>query len=395
MGGNNSVPVDTTRDEKKEQTVTEHDLSRAHANPHPSPQKDANAHSSPDANEVENNQPGVSKPHTNHPALGGVYAFQFNDECRRWFKEHRTPIATSFASVSSTLVAYPLDFVKARMQAYNTKLVPTLVEAYKHEGVKGMYKGCITPIYSIALVRMISFSTYNEVKHRYDAYSQRRFGVSPLDMANATGQYPNIHTISCFFVSGAAGGAVIPWVAAPFELVKLQSQLAGKMVRDNPVRTSTNKIKTGTWRPALQMIRERGFFSLWTGFWLHLARDTLGTAIYFSVYEAVKQTLANARGHDPTDMGASMFAGGLTGIVSWIIIYPIDVKKTQYQKRFLSHEVIKETATINFFKASGYRGLGVSMLRSGVINALFFPAFEACKRVLKVGYPEITDNDLD
>lgn len=111
------------------------------------------------------------------------------------------------------------------------------------------------------------------------------------------------------------------------------------MIRDNPGRTSPTDMKTGTWRPAAQMIRERGLFSLWKGFWLHLgnfsftladteysltpssiARDTLGTAIYFSVYEAVKQTLANARGHDPTDRRASMFAGGLCGVVSWIFV---------------------------------------------------------------------------
>lgn len=27
------------------------------------------------------------------------------------------------------------------MQSYNTKFVPTLVDAYKHEGIGGMYKG--------------------------------------------------------------------------------------------------------------------------------------------------------------------------------------------------------------------------------------------------------------
>lgn len=124
--------------------------------------------------------------------------------------------------------------------------------------------------------------------------------------------------------------------------MKLQSQLAGKMIRDNPTRTTTKNFKTGTWGPAWQQICERGFFTLWKGVWFHLgnfllytltltdpeylltysstARDTLGTAIYFSVYEAVKQTLANARGHDPTDRRASMLAGGLCGIFSWIFV---------------------------------------------------------------------------
>lgn len=96
------MPVGIKRDQKKE---VAHNLETARANPTPSPQKDADAHSSPDSddNKVEKNK--ASQPHANHPALGGVYAFHLNDEHRRWIKDHRTPIATSIASVSSTLVA--------------------------------------------------------------------------------------------------------------------------------------------------------------------------------------------------------------------------------------------------------------------------------------------------
>lgn len=138
-------------------------------------------------------------------------------------------------------------------------------------------------------------------------------------MANARGQYPNLHTFSCFFFSGCAAGAIIPAFAAPFELLKLKAQLAGKMARDSG-KTNPANVKTGTWGPALAMARERGVLSLWKGFGYHLARDTIGTAIYFSVYEAIKQTLANARGNDPTDRRASMFAGGLCGMASWVIV---------------------------------------------------------------------------
>lgn len=138
-------------------------------------------------------------------------------------------------------------------------------------------------------------------------------------MANAPGQYPNFHTFGCFCFAGCAAGAVIPVFAAPFELLKLKAQLAGKMARDSG-KTDPSKIKTGTWGPALDMARERGILSLWKGFGYHLTRDTIGTAIYFSVYEAIKQTLANGRGNDPTDPRASMLAGALCGMASWIIV---------------------------------------------------------------------------
>lgn len=62
---------------------------------------------------------------------------------------------------------------------------------------------------------------------------------------------------------------------APFELLKLKSQLAGKMARDGPsaasIRTMpTSDIKTGTWGPAYQMYKDHGWTSLWRGGSLHL-----------------------------------------------------------------------------------------------------------------------------
>ena len=63
----------------------------------------------------------------------------------------------------------------------------------------------------------------------------------------------------------------------PFELTKLSAQLAGKMVRDtsgprNP--SAVNDLKTGTIRTAKQLIRDRGFKGLYSGYRLHLRTFT-------------------------------------------------------------------------------------------------------------------------
>ena len=52
--------------------------------------------------------------------------------------------------------------------------------------------------------------------------------------------------------------------------------------------------------------------------------------MYFSVYEMVKQVLANARGLDSNDRGASMTAGGLCGIASWIFVRPFSSRSIQF-----------------------------------------------------------------
>jgi len=62
------------------------------------------------------------------------------------------------------------------------------------------------------------------------------------------------------------------------------------------------------------------------------ARDTLGTGIYFTTYEAIKHQMAKLHGGEPTDPVPSAVAGVVTGAVSWIFVsihpYPVSVDQT-------------------------------------------------------------------
>jgi hypothetical protein len=116
-----------------------------------------------------------------------------------------------------------------------------------------------------------------------------------------------------------------------------------------------------------------------------LVRDTLGTAIYFMTYESSKQLLTTYRGdRSPTNPFAVVFAGGFCGIASWALIYPIDSAKSIYQRNCLTSYKDAEDGIkapkIQFFNKRMYRGLGVSMGRSCVVNSIFFSSFEFIKK---------------
>jgi hypothetical protein len=224
---------------------------------------------------------------------------------------------------------------------------------------------------SVTVVRTISFSIYQRAKYTADDGIKRMTGKSPLALANATNSYPSIYTLACFGSAGALSGAVITLVSCPFELTKLNEQLAGKILRDaeaaKAAAIKANKPpppppigdlhKTGSLHTARRLVRERGISGLYSGYRLHLTRDTIGTAIYFMTYESAKQLLANARGREPTSPYAVVVAGGLCGIVSWACIYPIDVAKTLYQKQLLQagkSETVRPP--IKFFQFGSYRG---------------------------------------
>ncbi|KAH7125435.1 mitochondrial carrier domain-containing protein [Dendryphion nanum] len=310
-----------------------------------------------------------------------------SEQAKRWTKRYRTEVAASSSSLLSTFVAYPLDSVKTRLQAYKFNSFTDCVRhTYKTEGFHGFWRGVWSPLASITLVRTVSFSIYQKSKYTIDDWIYRATGSSPLVIANTRDALPTFSTIACFGLSGATAGAVITAIACPFELTKLSAQISVLMAdrsdgggKSDALRKSYQNL--GTFRTAQNLIRHRGWMGLYSGFHLHLLRDTIGTSIYFVTYESAKQVLANARGSSPTTPLAVVLAGGLCGLVSWACIFPIDTAKSIYQRNCLiSGREKASRPKIQYHNPRMFRGLGVSMGRSCVVNAIFFSAFEFSKK---------------
>ena len=131
----------------------------------------------------------------------------------------------------------------------------------------------------------------------------------------------------------------------PFELTKSTAQMATQMAKDSASgkagtagRSYQNK---GTIATAREILKTRGRWGLYTGLHYHICkssesmqsavtsyadrsrivRDTIGSAIFFPTYESTKQLLVKYQGKSsPTSPSAVAVAGGLCGVVSWIIV---------------------------------------------------------------------------
>jgi len=313
---------------------------------------------------------------------------------RKWVKRYRTEVAASVSSILSTFFAFPLDSVKTRMQTYKyDNFTDCVRHTYQTEKFRGFFRGVTAPMASVTLVRTISFSVYQKSKYTYAAWFKRNWGIDPLVHVNTPGTYPTLSTIACFGAAGATAGSFITLVACPFELTKLSAQVSVLMADRNKSSISEPTYRTataasyqnkGTFKTAKNIIKHRGIAGLYSGFNLHLLRDTLGTAIYFMTYESSKQLMTTYTGdRSPTNPFAVVVAGGFCGIASWALIYPIDSAKSIYQRNCLTcakGEVVKKRPKIEFFNRRMYRGLGVSMGRSCVVNSIFFSSFEFIKK---------------
>ncbi|KAF3936367.1 hypothetical protein ABW19_dt0200017 [Dactylella cylindrospora] len=182
--------------------------------------------------------------------------------------------------------------------------------------------------------------------------------------------------------------------SCPFEFTKLssqiefllkQSKIQGKDKQD--FGKVYSKLKgAGTFESAKRIVETRGFRGLYSGFHLHLTRDVLGTGIYFMMYETFKRSFSSAEG---TSHVAIAVSGGLCGLISWAMIYPIDSSKSIYQRKILSTPPGEPLTSLKYplFHRRMYRGLGVSMARSCLLNAIFFSSYE------RIVY--MIDNDVD
>ncbi|KAK6535162.1 hypothetical protein TWF694_001636 [Orbilia ellipsospora] len=306
-----------------------------------------------------------------------------------FIKRYRTEIAASTSSVFSTLSSFPLDSVKTRMQTYRfDSFWDCVAQTHKNEGVRGFWRGSLAPLASISLVRTISFSVYTSSLGFYKRGIRKVVGEDAARYQPGT--LPSPSNLAQYFLSGGTAGAVVSVIACPFEFTKLSSQIefllkqskvADGKEKENFVKAYSKMKGAGTLESAKRIVGTRGLRGLYSGFHLHLTRDILGTGLYFTMYETFKRTFSSSEGTSHLAIAAS---GGLCGLLSWAMIYPIDSWKSIYQRKILSTPPGEPLTALKYplFHRRMYRGLSVSMARSCLLNAIFFTSYEKIVRII-------------
>lgn len=202
--------------------------------------------------------------------------------------------------------------------------------------------------------------------------------------------------------SGALAGVTCSVFASPFELTKLGSQIELLMKRRqlsqqgiNNLNVSqgttsqqvTNAKPLGTFQIAKRVVAYGGVMSLYSGYKYHLIRDAIGSGVYFGVYDSIKSAISlyffNTTQSHPISVA---IAGALSGGFSWVLIYPIDSYKSQYQRDIMSNVFsgkLPSERTIppsfkfaSIFRISMYRGLGISLIRTSILGTIMFSCYE-------------------
>lgn len=311
----------------------------------------------------------------------------------------------------------------------------------------------IPPLITVSIIKSISFSVYegSKVKIRSQCESLQGHTIPSL--------------IGLTFISGSVAGTVVALMSSPLELVKLQRQLEKLMAmhakKEAQITSLTGDAllreglatekKTGaaavaaveryshgsisqhgkqtvmkeeagasSWKTAKAIVHKKGWTGLYKGVNLHIARDMLGTGIYFSSYETIKRLMSETIEHikphhhpsttasTPPSLSSSsssipppplkgpgpmvhFFAGGLCGVLSWLVVFPIDLVKSVIQKEVLSSSP-RYTSSLECARdivgregvRGLYRGLSVTCYRAMPIHSLNFLVYEAVMDKVKI-----------
>lgn len=185
------------------------------------------------------------------------------------------------------------------------------------------------------------------------------------------------------FFSGAVAGGAQVIICSPSELIKLRMQFQKNKTTliPHPLHGASEGC-IGPWETAKKIYKKDGLFrGLGKGYWITCFREIPAFCFYFGTYDLLCRVAMKQRGFNNTDQLSPMFismAGGIGGIMAWIVSYPMDVVKSRYQTDGVTSILRYTSARDCFWQSSreGWRvffiGLSPTVMRAFPVNAVTF-----------------------
>ena len=176
--------------------------------------------------------------------------------------------------------------------------------------VRGLYKGVLPPVLAQGAINAIVFG----VEGPTNRFLQTRLREEPSK------------EVKIGFLAGMVGGFVQSFVCTPVELVKLITQHTA---------VGEASVYRGNWETLRLLYRRGGLAGCYQGFWVTAFRDTPAFGVYFASYYWMTNYFAKRKGITREELSEMMlypfFCGGVTGMITWTVNYPVDLVKTRIQ----------------------------------------------------------------
>ncbi|XP_065877654.1 mitochondrial arginine transporter BAC1 isoform X1 [Euphorbia lathyris] len=298
------------------------------------------------------------------------------------YKEY---LAGLIAGVATVVIGHPFDTVKVKLQKYNTEAhgikyrngLHCTAKILQTEGVKGLYRGATSSFVGVAFESSILFGVYSQTKQS-------------LQLRLQGGVDSDVPMPRVIIPSAAYGGAIISFVLCPSELLKCRMQVQG-----TGSSLPSSRRYTGPLDCALHTMKNDGVSGIFRGGLTTLLRESIGNAVFFSVYEYVRYYMhlqlksSLSDNSNLLDMGIGIMSGGLGGVAFWSAVLPLDVAKTIIQTAPDKSSTRNPFRVLDsIYRRAGirgcYAGLGPTIVRAFPANAAAIVTWELAMKMLGI-----------
>ncbi|KAM9998426.1 hypothetical protein ACTFIY_008061 [Dictyostelium cf. discoideum] len=272
-------------------------------------------------------------------------------------------IAGSGSKLVESLVMFPLDTIKTRLQFQGdfsrgsiknrySGIVSAFKTTIRSEGILSLYRGYIPHTLYVLPASAISFVCYEAIVQeakKSKKFKNMMFDTSGIKAVKETGE-DLISSGSSTSSSSSRFGVLLPIfvmtiaritgsvLRTPFDVVKMRQQVSGSLVNEQVKKTNSTAFNS-----ALKIIKTDGIKGLFKYSYVSLLRDLPFTAIYFSTYEfsrnyqkyLINRGLKSGEKKKKLSSINNLISGSLAGAIGTTLTIPIDVIKTNLQTQDL------------------------------------------------------------
>lgn len=198
---------------------------------------------------------------------------------------------------------------------------------------------------------------------------------------------PSAFLLNFFF--GGLAASLTKTAMAPIERIQVLLQ-----TQDVNISIQQGKIKKykGIYNCLTRVIKEEGLFCLWRGNFSNILRYIPTQAFNFAINDSIKLMVCpfNSDKNPWKFFLGSLFAGGIAGASSMIIVYPFDFTRTRLAADIGKNPENREFKGIidcfqKVYRLEGfkgiYRGVTVSAIMYFFYRAMYFGGYETIKKV--------------
>lgn len=233
----------------------------------------------------------------------------------------------------------------------------------KYEGVAGLYKGLAAPVFAQFFIGSLSFAANSITMNLLEPNLKKGEAGSPRNS----------------FIAGCVGGFAQCLVLVPTDLVKCKMQVdqvgTGSGLSGSKYASSIDCAK--------QIYKKERIPGFFRGFVTTACREVPAFGTYFAAYSNLLDYLTPK--NTPPSATSILVSGGIAGSLSWAIVYPVDVVKSNIQIATSPDPLIKDphglySMSLSLYHKYGwrifFRGMGTAVVRAFPVNSIVFYCYE-------------------